>query len=221
MPLDQTAIVKQIEDVLDATNIGSPHGYDDLSDLSSEQASEVSNLLFSAIQRLAPAGSPYVHNAKCYESYLTGNIGVIVRPLRGILKALRTDYQSGYLQSVVELVHADVFADFLDMAQYLLEHNYKDAAAVITGSVLEAHLRKLCEKKSIPVTKSDGSTKKADTLNSELAAANVYSKLDQKSVTAWLDLRNKAAHGHYSDYTKDQVTLMLQGVRDFAIRFPA
>ena len=30
------------------------------------------------------------------------------------------------------------------------------------------------------------------------AAGAVYSTLDQKSVTAWLDLRNKAAHGKFT-----------------------
>ena len=59
------------------------------------------------------------------------------------------------------------------------------------------------------------------TLNSELAAKDVYSKLDQKSVTAWLDLRNKAAHGHYADYTTEQVSLLLQSVRNFIARLPA
>jgi hypothetical protein len=64
--------------------------------------------------------------------------------VRGTLQALRDDYESGYLQSVVELVHADIFADFLDMADYLIQQGYKDPAAVVAGSVLEEHLRKLC-----------------------------------------------------------------------------
>jgi hypothetical protein len=122
---------------------------------------------------------------------------------------------------LVELVHADIFEDFLDMAGYLLEQHYKDPAAVIAVSVLEAHLRKLCGKHSIAPVKADGTPKKADTLNSELTAAGAYSKLDQKSVTAWLDLRNKAAHGKYAEYSGEQVALMLQGVRDFASRYPA
>jgi hypothetical protein len=122
---------------------------------------------------------------------------------------------------VVELVHADLFADFLEMAHYLLQQGYKDPAAVISGSVLEEHLRKLCQKNSIDVLKSDGSPKKADTLNADLSGSNIYPKLDQKNVTAWLDLRNKAAHGHYSEYTKEQVELMLQSVRDFTARCPA
>ena len=70
---------------------------------------------------------------------------------------------------------------------------------------------------------SAGSTvpKKADRLNAELAAADVYSKLDQKNVIAWLDLRNKAAHGRYPEYGLPQVNLQIAGIRDFITRNPA
>jgi hypothetical protein len=87
--------------------------------------------------------------------------------------------------------------------------------------VLEEHLRKLCGKHNVDIVKTDGSPKKADSLNSDLAAAGGYSKLEQKNVTGWLDLRNKGAHGKYSEYEKEHVALMLQGVRDFAARYPA
>ncbi len=127
----------------------------------------------------------------------------------------------GYLAKVTELVHADLFSDFLDMADYLLESGYKDPAAVIVRSVLEEHMRKLATKNSLSILKPDGSAKKADSLNAELVGIGAYSKLDQKRITAWLDLRNKAAHGHYSEYVREQVTLMLDGVRDFLLRFSA
>jgi hypothetical protein len=220
MALDQKAIIKQIEDVLAKSNLGTSR-HEDFSDLSAEKRSEAISLLYSAIDRLAPAGSRYVQNAKLYENLLKGNLGLAISPLRGILKALRTDYESGYLQSVVELVHADIFADFLEMAEYLLQQGYKDPAAVITGSVLEAHLRKLCDKHQIPVLKADGTNKKAESLNTELTPAQAYNMLDQKSVTAWLDLRNKAAHGKYGEYTKDQVASTLENVRNFILRIPA
>jgi hypothetical protein len=221
MPPDQRAIIKQIDDILAKSTLTSPHRYEDFSDISKQEVSEAINLLYSAIDRLAPIGSPYIKNAKAYDKLLTGNIGLALNPLRGVLKAIRTEYEAGYLQSAVELIHADVFADFLEMADYLIQQGYKDPAAVISGSVLEEHLRKLSEKHHIPIVNPNASPKKADGLNSELTAAGAYSKLDQKSVTAWLDLRNKAAHGQYSEYTKEQVALMLQGVRDFASRFPA
>ncbi len=215
MSLDQKAIVEQIDDVLAKT---------EKFDSGPENLSRAFNMVLSAIHRLAPSGSVYANNVEGYEVHLSKGVmamSIAFGPARGMLQALRNDYESGYLQSLIELVHADIFSDFLNMAEYLIQQGYKDPAAVVAGSVLEEHLRKLCDKHSIPVLKPDGSPKKADTLNSELASANVYSKLDQKSVTAWLGLRNDAAHGKYPEYTKEQVALMIQGVRDFASRYPA
>jgi hypothetical protein len=50
--------------------------------------------------------------------------------VRGILLALRNDYESSYLESVVELIHKDLFADFLDMADYLLQQGYKSRLTI-------------------------------------------------------------------------------------------
>ena len=60
--------------------------------------------------------------------------------------------------------------------------------------------------------------RKADRLNADLAKQDAYSKLDQKAITTWLDLRNKAAHGKFDGYNKEQVQQMLQGVTEFMAR---
>lgn len=62
--------------------------------------------------------------------------------------------------------------------------------------------------------------KKADRLNAELAGAAVYTKLDQKQITAWLDLRNNAAHGKYDQYSNDQVANAISGITNFMSRVP-
>lgn len=141
-----------------------------------------------------------------------------------LLGALMSDIQAGYLTTYRERIHADVSGDFLTMAEYLLSEAYKDPAAVLLGGVLEQHLRQLCAKHEIPAeidTEHGPRHKRADQLNSDLAREQVYSGLDQKQITAWLDLRNKAAHGKYDEYNVDQVSLMLQGVRGFVTRYPA
>ena len=107
------------------------------------------------------------------------------------------------------------------MAQHLLDEKYKDAAAVMIGSVLEEHLRQLCNKNeiSIDITKSGTLIpKKAELLNAEICSAGVYNKLDQKNVTVWLDLRNKAAHGKYSEYSQAQVEFIVQAIVEFMAR---
>lgn len=138
-----------------------------------------------------------------------------------ILEAIRAEIAGGWLFTVKGLIAAELFSDFLEMAEHFLESGYKDPAAVMIGSVLEEHLRQLCIKHSIETTEEkDGKqiSKKADRLNAELAKTNAYTKLDQKQITAWLDLRNNAAHGKYDQYTHDQAVQFLNGVVSFMAR---
>jgi hypothetical protein len=140
---------------------------------------------------------------------------------KGILQAVKGELSGGWLRSARGIVAAELFADFLEMAQHLLAEGYKDAAAVMAGGVLEEHLRELCVAHGIPVTQSKNGAdvpRKADALNADLAKANAYGKLDQKNVTAWLGLRNDAAHGHYNNYTAEQVSIMQNGILEFAAR---
>ena len=149
-----------------------------------------------------------------------GGHGAVVAGM-GILNAVQTEFKGGWLASTTGIVSAEVFADFMEMARHLLDEHYKDAAAVMIGGVLEEHLRQLCRREGIDteIVKDDSPVpRKADALNADLANANVYSKLDLKSVTAWLDLRNKAAHGRYAEYSEEQVGLMYSAVADFLAR---
>ncbi len=158
---------------------------------------------------------------KDFDKYLLRSEPSETERARGILKAIKSEITNGWLTTVKGLVSAEIFSDFLEMAEHLLFENYKDPAAVMIGSVLEEHLRQLCDKNGLVTTEIKNSKpvpKKADLLNAELAGQSVYNKLDQKTVTAWLDLRNKAAHGKYSEYNQSQVELMLQGVTEFMAR---
>lgn len=192
--------------------------------LPSSDAAKLCTQLYATIERVAPRGSRYMKNAQALFDRGLLNASAI-ELAEGILIALRDDYAAGYLQRVEELIHADMFSDFLDRADYFLKGGYKDPAAVIAGSVLEEHLRKLCVKNNIPVivTSPKGDQpKKADTMNADLARdETVYSKIEQKAVTAWLALRNAAAHGEYSKYTEQEIVLMVRGIRDFLLRHPA
>jgi hypothetical protein len=135
------------------------------------------------------------------------------------------DVAAGFLQSIGELIHAELFGDFLEMAQHQLDQGYKDPAAIIAGSALEGQLRQMCKKVGLDVTYHDRDgealPKKASMLNAQLTRAEAHSKLDEQSVTAWLAVRNKAAHGQCDWYVIDQVRLMVDGVRDYIQRHPA
>ena len=181
---------------------------------------ELASLITSAqaaIERVAPPGSAYARRAADVLAEDTRN-DIQLEHLIGIVDALRHDYEGGALVPLQELIRAEVFDDFLEMAEHLLQKGYKDPAAVLIGGVLEGELRKLAERAKIDVALPDGRPVKADALNAALAGQNVYGKLDQKSVTSWLDLRNKAAHAQYEEYSADQVVVMAMGVRNFVSR---
>jgi hypothetical protein len=156
-----------------------------------------------------------------FDSATDGSSESNAKRAHAILQSIQTEIDCGWIFTVKKLVAAEIFSDFLEMAEHLIEQSYKDPAAVMIGSVLEENLRHLCTTNGIDieVEKDDKLIpKKADRLNSDLAKAEIYTKLDQKSVTAWLDLRNNAAHGKYDEYSKEQVKLMLQGVTEFLAR---
>jgi hypothetical protein len=217
----QAEVLKQIDAVLGQyRELRARSRYDDCSDQPAVSVTAVSTLMADTINRFAPRGSQYIDSLKSISMKFGVAYGRATPHIAGVLSALRSAYEAGYIQTVVELIHADVFTDFLEMAEYLLSEGYKDPAAVLIGSVLEEHLRQLCVKSEVAIIAS-GKTKKAEQLNTDLSGHGVYSKLDQKSVTAWLDLRNKAAHGKYNEYSKEQVTFLSESVRDFMTRVPA
>jgi hypothetical protein len=185
------------------------------SGLSTSKCRELLASGLAAVERYSPAESAYRMQAKFDETW---SEDYKVEALMGVVEALHQDYKEGALAPIQELIRAEVFDDFLEMGEHLLDQGYKDPAAVVIGSVLEEHLRKLCDRDGIDTLLPDGKPKKADTLNAELAGKKVYEKLDQKSVTSWLGLRNDAAHGHYDRYVAEQVRLLLLGVRDFTHR---
>lgn len=149
------------------------------------------------------------------------NYGPTVESSLGILEAVLDEIENGWYQSVRGVVSAEVFSDFIEMANHLLEEGYKDAAAVMLGSTLEEHMRQLARENNVDIeVEVNGkiASKKADVLNADLVKAGVYSKLDQKNITAWLGLRNSAAHGSYEDYSREQVTFLSQALNEFMAR---
>ena len=219
-------LLRQIDDALGyQTTMREQGQYDDLSGLPSWEYERFITLALAAIQRVTGTDSVYMQQATGVGKSKGNNFYDYLRfkTVLGVVQSLREALSADYLESVSSLIHASVFADFLEMSQHLLEEGYKDAAAVIAGSSLEAHLRQLCAKFGVDVTVATASglsPKKADRMNADLSSAKAYSILDQKSVTAWLDLRNKAAHGEYNKYVSEQVALLISGIRDFITRNP-
>lgn len=218
--MDNTIFVKQLDTLIDLHRaLRQQSQHNDLSDLPKQDRQSLVTRAISAIQRITGSNSTYSQEIERILK-TTPHLHLHTSPIIGIAQALRDDLAAGYIQNLAELAHADIFADFLDMAKHLSDNNYKDPAAVLAGSTLESHLKKLSTKNGVPIEVA-GRPVKADKLNADLAKANVYTILDQKNITAWLDLRNKAAHGNYAEYSNDQVKLLIAGIGDFIARITA
>lgn len=184
-------------------------------------ASKIITQVKSAVNRIVGNESEYYkridqvlqnyQNMK--DSYHEKLAGVI-----GVAKALYSDIKSDYLKDLVEIIHGEIFSDYLEMAEFLLEEGFKDASAVISGSTLEEHIRKLAIKNGIDVkvlSSGKEKPKPASQLNQELYKAKIIKKGDMMQITAWLDIRNNSAHGNYNEYNTAQVDLMIKGIRNF------
>lgn len=130
---------------------------------------------------------------------------------QGILKAAKKDIEEGHLKRLETLVAADIFEDFLEMAEHLVEQGYKDPAAMLVGAVLEDGLRKIAKNSDITLKSKED----IGSLNQKIAGAQIYNRIVHKKIYVWNEIRNKADHAYFEKYTLNEVKEMLKGVRDF------
>lgn len=194
--------------------------FDRAESLTLSERNALATRCITAIERAGGRSSIYFERVTALLRKAGENVFSYDDQVIGVAKALRHDLKNDYITSFEELIHSNIFADYLEMAKHLHDAGYKDAAAVIAGSTLESHLRQMCQKFGVAIDK-DGKPKKADAINAELYRDKAYSLMIHKNITAWLDLRNNAAHGKYDEYNKAQVALFIDGIRDFMMRHPA
>jgi hypothetical protein len=142
--------------------------------------------------------------------------------LIGMVESLKSDYEAGFLDSLVEFVEDEVAADYLGQAEQLLQEGQPGKydhvpAAVLLGAILEDALRRLCLRQLPPidVKKPNGDPKTMGTLIDDLKKANVFNELKAKQLRAWADIRNAAAHGEFDKFARQDVEQMKSGVESF------
>jgi hypothetical protein len=208
-------IVKQLTEIItDLQSSANENGY-----LEEYDARRIATRARAAIKRYAPPGSAYeddalvVAESGSYDRWKAEQFAAIVH-------ALRDDYAIGGLTAIEEIVHADLFDDFLDMANELLSKGFIGPAAVLAGTVLEEQLSKLSMKHGVAMDENDRA-KSVEVQGVELRKAEVFTEVQRKSVTAWYAQRTEGAHGRPENLNTGEVERMIDGVRDFVARYPA
>lgn len=165
----------------------------------------------SLMEKVCGADSPHLRMYAeadvqgMYESYVDR-----LSRLKAIFLAAKEDFEGGYLNSLRNIVQAEVFSNELEQAEELLRTGYRTAAAVIAGVVLETALRDLCTTHGI----EHGTLNR---MNDDLAKAGAYNANQKKQITSLSSIRNSAAHGKPDEFTIDQVRGMIDDVQRFLV----
>lgn len=159
--MNKEFFIKQLEGVLVEYNIiKSKAQYDDLSG-SNTTIEEIGTLITkskAAIARIVGDKSEYYKDTDTILKRININEGNKLRHVIGTIIALKSDLENDYLKSISDIIQSEVFSDYLEMAEHLLNEGYKDPAAVLVGSTLEVQLRELCISNliKIEITNSKG-----------------------------------------------------------------
>lgn len=142
--------------------------------------------------------------------------------LVGIVRGLKDDYENGLLESLTDIIEANIAADYLGQAEQLLSEGQPGKydhvpAAVLLGAILEDALRRLCQRQNppVPIADAKGQPKTLNPLIDDLKKSGLYNELKAKQLRAWADIRNAAAHGEFGKFTRQDVEQMIVGVQNF------
>ena len=220
-------IAREIEDIVAiGERLAADAAYSD-SGLDHQRIQELTSIAARGGQLITRLYGSESHYLKMFQSVLeTPSFDIMhsgyynhVSNMVGILKAVKHDVDSGLLTDFRSLIRAEIFSDFLEMAEYLLAEGYKDAAAVLLGAVLENALRKIADSQGIKTVNVKDKPLTIDPMNVSLCKKGLYSPLIQKQITSWANLRNDAAHGRYDQYDAEQTKQMLLFVQKFCADF--
>ena len=134
-----------------------------------------------------------------------------VRAGMGILQAVLEDIDQGFIETVRQLIAAELFSDFFEQAAHLLENEYIAPAASLAGAVLENGLRSIANRNGIQVRETDN----LSSLNQKIADKGIYNRLVQKKVEVWTDVRNLADHGNFDEFSEGDVRELIKGAQSF------
>ncbi len=152
---------------------------------------------------------------KAFDSAVQQNLLGHLNAGVSILERVNHDLANGHFRTLRGLLSAELFDDFLEMANHLLDQDYKDPAAMLIGAVLESALKKIAVDAEVTLKSQED----LSSLNQKCADKGVYNRLQQKQLQVWIGLRNHASHGQFDEYDQDSVERMLSDARTFLSQY--
>jgi hypothetical protein len=214
MSLDQ--VIKRLEQLISSGQavLRTRSNMQNYADLEPKMLSQWKTSSLSFIDKVQGRESIYYQQ---FSEIIKHDTAVFCEEGIGILCAFKDDLETGSLTHIEDLVSADIFNDFLEMADYLLEQGYLTPAASLAGAVLEDGMRRLCRKHNIVVRRDDN----MNSLHSKLFDKRIYGEEEAKKIKLWTSIRDHADHGKFLDsstnYKGNDATQMIAGIRNFLL----
>lgn len=158
----------------------------------------------SPISPYRNAISSILIEAKCAGYTIHNSVG----DLTAVLERLANDIQAGLLETVANQTRVETFDDMLDHAEEYKKKNMKEGAGVLASAVFEDTIRRIARINNI----QDIGTK-LDELISALSKETLTS-IVAKRCRASADIRNKALHANWDEFTMQDVEASITLTRE-------
>ncbi len=149
-----------------------------------------------------------------------------VEQIQGYLVGIKSDYEAELLTNVHDMIASNIDVDYLVYAEQLLSEGKIDnfdhvPAAVLAGAILENSLRRLCSQQNpvISLVKPNNQNKNMGMLIEDLKKSGLFNEAKAKKLRAWAAIRNAAAHGKFSEFTRKDTEEMIKGIENFLADF--
>jgi hypothetical protein len=216
-----TTVEKQYTDLLKKLKYVNYGG-----DVSADEYAEFSAMCLGLLDRLTSRHNAYYQEALRQLQSGDMTTAALASALHGLVASLKRDIEAGTLARYAEREHAVVYDDLLQTAAGLVAGDHHNAAVILLGGVLIAHLRQLARvHELVPSATSEGDGEEPDPLSpnelNDLLRESVYDASTARNVATWLHRYRQACQGNPAASSRDLVSLYLQGLRVLLMQYPA
>lgn len=182
---------------------------------------EASLLAQSVLHDTVGGSHPLMASLK--HAYESGNWDKALAASRGVIAL----FDEGGLTNPRLAIAHEIEEDILDIAQSQVQASevakepdqkriHLAISAFLTGASLEDALRRLCDARDIAYdTQRTSISKLQAALYQPSKQIEIITSSENKHITVWGDIRNKADHGKFTELTHTEVLTMVLGVRAF------
>jgi len=137
----------------------------------------------------------------------------LVQEMRGALNNLKTEIESGLIDSFILEAKGEILTDFLSLAKQVLNEGNKDVAAVLSCAAFEDSLKKYAEENGLDVQEADIS----QVINA-LKSGSFLQATQSKVMQSFVTLRNKSFHSEWEKIESVEVQSLIAFVQEFVLK---